>query len=161
MKLLLTMLLSACMQPADSLFYSKLVNDFDRNSLFISINMEFLDYKGRVIVENDDLFNYLSKTRKIDKEQYKKLITQKLKKNEAIVFLNSKVSSEFSKVVSLPIVNKNDQMNPEEFIKQYFNGRVLKDGISDEERTAIVQKLFDWKIAVKIDDETGYLIIVK
>ena len=46
------------------------------------------------------------------------------------------------------------------FINTYFdNSRVIKDGITDQERRAIVVQLFKWEVGSYIDDETGYLVI--
>ena len=43
-------------------------------------------------------------------------------------------------------------------MQKYFNNRVLKDGISVEDKNSILAALFQLKIASKIDDESGYLI---
>lgn len=57
-------------------------------------------------------------------------------------------------------VEANAKKGADEFIKIYFdNGKTLKDGIIVDERTAIIQKLFEWEISSKIDDETGYLVM--
>ena len=48
----------------------------------------------------------------------------------------------------------------EEFLKYYFAGkagRVIKAGISDDEKNAIIEKLFEWQIAASHDDQTGLL----
>jgi hypothetical protein len=159
MKLLLMMLLSSCMHN-DSVFYDKITDDFDRNSWFISIELKSSDYNGKVIIENDDLFYYFNQTEKVDKEQYKKLIKERLESNSSIISgKEDLVKFNFTKVPIIESVNKNAKKGLDKFIQIYFDGKVLKDGIADYERTAIIQKLFEWKIPTKIDDETGYLIL--
>jgi hypothetical protein len=94
----------------------------------------------------------------IDKKQYIKKIKEQLIKKSSIAINNP--NSNFIKVPDIPGVKVNAKKGVDEFIKIYFNnGKTLKDGITDDERIAIIQKLFEWKIATKIDDETGYLII--
>jgi hypothetical protein len=159
MKLLLMILLSSCMHN-DTVFYDKLVNDFDRYSWFITIEIKSSEYNGQVIIENDDLFNYLNQTQKLDKEKYKQIIKGKLENNQSIEIEKASLTKwNFIKVPTIKSVNQNAKNGVDEFIKIYFDGKVLKDGIADDERTVIIQKLFEWKIPSKIDDETGYLIL--
>jgi hypothetical protein len=49
----------------------------------------------------------------------------------------------------------------ENFIKTYFEGRVLKDDIADNERFAIISQLYNFNVTSKIDDETGYLVLYR
>lgn len=103
-------------------------------------------------------FYYLQKQNAVDKEQYQKEIKEKLIKGSSIDILNP--NSSFIKVPNVPSIETNVKKGIDEFIKTYFdNDKTLKDGITDDERTAIIQKLFEWKVASKIDDETGYLVI--
>ena len=43
-------------------------------------------------------------------------------------------------------------------LQKYFENRVLKDGTSIADRNNIISALFNWNIASRIDDESGYLI---
>ena len=107
MKILLILLLSSCMNNTPT-FFDKLLNDFDRYSLFISIKINSLEYSGRVIIENDDLFYYLNQTQKLDKEQYKKVIKEKLIKDGPLdIGKASLVKWNFIKVANIESVNKN------------------------------------------------------
>jgi hypothetical protein len=159
MKLVLIMLLSSCMH-SDSIFYDKLLNDFDRYSWFITIEIKSSEYNGKVIIENDDLFYCLNQTQKLDKEQYKKIIKEKLENNSSIVIGKESLTKwNFVKVPTIERVNQNAKKGVDEFIKIYFDGKVLRDDIADDDRTVVIQKLFEWGVPSKIDDETGYLIL--
>ncbi|GAE84159.1 hypothetical protein [Bacteroides reticulotermitis] len=136
-------------------FIDKVLTDFERYSYYISFPMTNGE---RYIIENDDFFYYLQKQNAVDKEQYQKEIKEKLIKGSSIDILNP--NSSFIKVPNVPSIETNVKKGIDEFIKTYFdNDKTLKDGITDDERTAIIQKLFEWKVASKIDDETGYLVI--
>ena len=152
-------LLVSCMAMKNSKhnFFDKIINDFRDDSYFIVIkNNDKINY----IVENDDLYYYLQKQNTIDKEQYKKEVKAKLINGNVFEIVNP--NSNFIKVPNVPSVVANAKKGADEFNKIYFdNGKTLKDGITDDERTAIIQKLFEWEIASKIDDETGYLVISK
>lgn len=159
MKILFALLLSSCAMNKDTSFYQKITNDFDRYSYFVSIELRSSNYNGIIIIENDDLFNYLQTTQKIDKEKYKEMIKEKLVNHSSLEITNT-TKFNFIEVKEIQTVNVNAKKGVDEFIKKYFdNGKVLKDGITDDERTAIIQKLFEWKIPTKIDDETGYLVM--
>ena len=81
---------------------------------------------------------------------------------ENIPLINEKLDFEewnFIKVGSEAQIDENVEKGMEQYIKIYFDGKVLKDGISDVQRAVIINQLFEWKIACNIDDETGYLVI--
>ncbi|GHN02379.1 hypothetical protein WSM22_38680 [Cytophagales bacterium WSM2-2] len=139
----------------NSTFIDKITSDFRRNSFFISVKaIDGTNY----VIENDDLYYFLQKQKSIGKEQYRKEIKEKLIKGSSIEISNP--NSNFIKVVNVSTVEASAKKGIDEFIKTYFNkGKVLKAGITNNERTAIIQKLFVWEIASKIDDETGYLVI--
>lgn len=160
MKIIFALILSSCTMNKDTSFYQKVINDFDRYSYFISIELHTSNYNGKVIIENDDLYNYLQQTHKIDKEKYKTMIKEKLLNHLSLELSNNNQSqSNFIKVPEIESVNTIAKKGIDEFIKTYFDGKVLKDGVTDDERTVIIQKLFEWEVASKIDDETGYLIL--
>lgn len=141
-------------------FFEKVSNDFDRYSFFVSIQLNKSDSKNVFIIENDDLYNFMQSVQNLSKEQYQNMIKDKLKNNLPLVIQSP--SSYFIKVPNVPSVDVNAKKGIDDFIKTYFdNGKVLKDGITDDERTAIIQKLFEWEIPSKIDDETGYLVIFR
>lgn len=160
MKLLFALLLTSCMKN-DTTFYNRIVDDFRDDSYFVVLEIKNSIYKGKIIIENDELFHYLSQIQKIDKEKYKEIIKEKLV-NHSSLEINSSTKLNYIEVKEIQAVNNNAKNGIDGFIKIYFdNEKVLKDGITDDERTAIIQKLFEWEIATKIDDETGYLILSK
>jgi len=157
MKLFFLLLLNSCMvsKGTQNTFIDKVLTDFERYSYYVSFSMTNGE---RYIIENDDLFYYLQKQNTFSREQYKKEIKEKLINGSSIEIKN--LNSNFIKVSNVPSVEANAEKGLDEFIKIYFdNSKTLKDGIADDERTAIIQKLFKWEIASKIDDETGYLVI--
>ena len=55
----------------NSAFYNKVLNDFDTSSYFIALDIKSPYYKGRAIIENNNLYLFLNKTKRFDKERYK------------------------------------------------------------------------------------------
>lgn len=138
-------------------FYHKITNDFRDNSYFILIKLK---NNRKYVIENDDLFLYYWRTKKYSREQYIKEIKSMLSEH-AVVEID-KITSSFIKAPNLRIVNSYAKKGIDKFIDTYFDNRkTLKNGITDDERIAIIQKLFEWKIASYIDDETGYLVLSK
>lgn len=161
MNILMIALLNFCLifEIEQSSFIDKIINDFERYSWFLVIEIKSSSYNGKIIVENNELFYYLNHSKHLDKEQYKLEIKDKLKHHlpidiQDVSFCQYKIITNNKRVAA------NVKKGKDEFIKIYFdNGTTLKDDITDDERTAIIQKLFEWEIACKIDDETGYLVI--
>ncbi|MBI3141718.1 MAG: hypothetical protein HYZ16_02700, partial [Bacteroidetes bacterium] len=159
MKLLLFAILFSCTQK-DTMFLDKVLNDFDRYSYFVAVELESTDYKGRVIIENDDLYYYFEQSQSLNRSAYKDMMFNKLRSDEPLDIESADLERwNFYKIPSIPSVVQTAEKGVEEFIKTYFDGRVLKDGITDDERTVIIAKLYEWEIPSKIDDETGYLVI--
>lgn len=155
---LLLLTLSSSME--NKKFIKEVISNFDRYSYFVSMEVESPEYKGKVIIENKDLYNYYNQTQNIDKKKYQETMYRLLKTKSTL-----KIKKEdFKKFNFLIIYNdtaiiSNTRMGVDSFIKTYFNGRVLKDNITDKERNIIISKLYDFNIVSKIDDETGYLVI--
>jgi len=157
----MSILLCSCMHNTP-IFYNKLLDDVEGHTYFMTIKIKSIGFIGKIVVENSDLFYYFNQVKKTNRSEYKKMIIRSLERNASIEIGNADlVRWNFLKVPLVNSVNLNVEKGVEQFIKIYFNGNVLKDGITDEERTAIIQKLFEWKILTKIDDETGYLFISK
>jgi hypothetical protein len=55
---------------SNSSFYNKILNDFDTTSYFIAADIKSPFYKGRIIIENNNLYLYLYKTKGYDKGKY-------------------------------------------------------------------------------------------
>ena len=162
MKVLLLILLFSCMQ-SDSVFLDKVLNDFDSYSYFIALDVEAPNYNGKIIVENEDLYYIFQETKGVsNKEEYKAKVKEAIH-NESTLSLNISDFEEWEiyRVLKSRTVNSVFAKGKDRFIAHYFDGRVLKDGISDDERNAIIEKLFEWEMPSKNDDETGYLVIDK
>ena len=160
MKVLLLTLLFSCMQ-SDSTFLDKVLNDFDSYSYFIALDAETPNYKGRIIVENEDLYYIFQKTKGVNsKEEYKTEVKEAIRKKPTLSLnIIDFEEWEIHRVLKSSTVDSIAAKGKDRFIAYYFTGRVLKEGISDDERNAIIEKLFEWEIPGKIDDETGYLVI--
>lgn len=143
-------------------FYDKVLNDFNRYSYFVAVDIKSTTFNGPVIIENDDLFFYLNQTEGVDKNQFKVKVKEKLVNHSAIDIGNSDLTKwDFIKITEIQSINNISAKGADEFIKTYFDGDVLKDGVTDNERAAIIYQLFKWEISSKLDDETGYLVIHK
>ncbi|MDR2037079.1 MAG: hypothetical protein LBQ60_04070 [Bacteroidales bacterium] len=143
-------------------FIKKIISDFDRYSFFVSIEVESPEYRGRVIIENDDLYHYYNQTQNIDKKKYQEIMHRMLQKELTLKIKNEDFNRfNFFKVLNDATIIANTQKGVDNFIKVYFNGRVLKDDITDNERYAIINQLYHFNVLSKIDDETGYLVLYK
>lgn len=159
MKLFFLFLLSSCTigKTTQSSFIDKVLNDFNKYSHFVSIKS--ID-SNIYVVENDDLYYFLKEKKSFSKKRYRKEIRSKLIAQSSIDIVSP--NEDFIKVMNLPSVSDNAKKGIDDFIEIYFdNKKTLKDGITDNERATIINQLFIWKIACKIDDETGYLMISK
>ena len=143
-------------------FIKKVISDFDRYSFFVSLEIKSPDYNGKVVIENDDLYNYYNITQDIDKKTYQE-IAYRMLQTKTTLTINKEDLARFNFLIvpNDKSVIDNAQKGVERFIATYFNGRVLKDNISDNELYMIIYQLYNFKIASKIDDETGYLVIDK
>ncbi len=142
-------------------FFKKVVSDHNRHSYFVVVNVCSPTYNGKIAVENSDLYSFFHAQNKITETSYEKIIIDKLSKNECLKIKTSKLENNFTKVRNIAAVNKTAQKGMKVFVETYFNNNVLKSEINGEYRAAIICKLFEWKIACKTDDESGYLIIVQ
>ncbi len=159
MNLFILILFSSCMKQ-DTAFYKKVLNDFKDYSYFLALEVKSPHYTGLAVIENDDLYSFFRQTGRVDKVQYQSSMQEKLINKSVIDIGNENLKRwNFISVPNKKIVKKNAAKGVEEFIKIYFDGRVLKDGVNDKERAAIIFKLFEFRIPSKIDDETGYLVI--
>jgi hypothetical protein len=143
-------------------FEDKVLNSFFRYSAFLSLNIISDEYNGRIIIENKHLFLYLNKLKGFNKDQYKAFMKDVLLNKSALKL--KKIDSNFIKIKEIESAEIVASKGKQDFIKQYFKNSpgvkgVMKAKISEDEFNAIIAKLFDWKIAAMIDDETGYLVI--
>ena len=51
-------------------FYDIILNNFNENSYYLTFKVESSNYNGDIVIENDDLYYYLQKSKKISKRKY-------------------------------------------------------------------------------------------
>lgn len=160
--IILSMSISACSQKSDNTFVNKIVNDFSRNSYFLIINVSLPKGKVKSIIENDDLFYFFSKLKNYNEHQYKEHAANIISSNQLLTISEDDFSKfGFAKLVNVNSI-QNDAIKGKDFIlNKYFKDGVIIGKRSDEERNFLIELLFKWDIASRIDDETGYLVIEK
>ncbi|OQP64203.1 hypothetical protein [Niastella populi] len=65
----------------------------------------------------------------------------------------------FLRVNEIAEVKQQISHGNEEFISNFFTGKVIKEGLGFDVRNAIIYELFNRQTGSKTDDETGYLYI--
>lgn len=180
-------------------FLDKVLSDDNcRDCYFIVIEAESIPYTGKVVVENDNLRDFLFKTEGVIDTRYKdyakELILSKRKlliedafldnssiRNKYIGHYQFRVVGEFDEVESIaslgcvPFIkyyflgeSLNTIQNPEsvdckEFIrKQNKDLSLTRDGSEElRKQSAIISKLFEWEIPIRMDHYSGWLTISK
>ena len=165
MILLLIYLLSFRSTPSapNDLFLERALSDTNYQSFFIALNIKSRKYEGKAIVENGDLYSYLRRTKKMDKEKYKQVMKELLSTKAALT-IKGKINLRKHGFIIVP-ENKSVEAvalkGREEFLRYYFEKNNIKSNISILDRNAIIYQLFEWKVLAKIDDISGYIIIIK
>lgn len=162
MKILL-FVLSISGTPKDSVFINKVLTDFRRHSYFLSLNIKSTEYNGRIVIENDELYYYFRMNQQINKQEYKELIINVLKGDSSLKIKDANLKKwHFKKSPVIESVEENAKKGINEFINVYFNDRlVLRNGLTDEVRFAVISQLFEWRIPACVDDQSGYLYITR
>ncbi len=141
-------------------FYKKILHDFDTSSYFVALNIKSPDYKGRAIIENNNLYQYLNKAKGLDKKEYIQFMIKTLSHHRALKLSGDDIIAwKFIKVQEVQSVMLVASRGLDNFIEYYFNGSVLNIVVTEIEQNAIISQLFYWKIPAKIGKMTGNLII--
>jgi len=149
----------SCTNP-NSQFFSNVLNDFDSTSYFIAIDIKSPFYKGRTIIENDDLYRLLHQTKGLDRDKYKSFMKRILIHNRTLKVEEKDIELwKFMKVYEVESVIQVANKARDNFIGHYFNGTVMNYGIPEKERNAVINQLFYWGIPAKFDRVTGDVII--
>lgn len=144
----------------NSPFYNKVLNDFDTTSYFIALNIKSPSYKGRTLIQNNNLYRFLQKTKGFDKERYKSFMKRILTHHRALKIEDKDFAVwKFIKVYEIESVMQIADRGRDNFVAYYFNGIVLNYDTTEKEQNAIINQLFYWEIPAKIDKLTGDLII--
>jgi hypothetical protein len=143
-------------------FASYVLNDFDRYSAFLAVDVISDEYSGPVIIQNGDLYYFLNQTSGFNKAKYKASMTKLLLTKAKLRIGKTPLSKwGFLKVSKSDGVLGAGKNGAGSFVSHYFTNGVLNDGIADEDRNAIISTLFEWRIPSRIDDLTGYLVILR
>ena len=150
---------TACTK-VNSAFYDKVLNDFDTSSYFIALDIKSPYYKGRAIIENNNLYLFLNKTKHFDKEKYKYFMKKILTHHRTLKFEDKDlIAWKFIKVYEVESVIQVANRGSDNFVANYFNGKVLNYGLTGKEQNAVINQLFYWEIPARTDKLTGDLII--
>ena len=148
-------------QNPDSLYLHTVTNDFHDHSYFVAVNIISNNKQRKAVVENLKLMLSLESNGYIKREEdYRKMIINFLKYNKAI-----KISSALNDLRRYKFVRGNKKIEEvskkglDKFIKTYFKNGVLKSNVSDEDKPLIISKLFEWRVFVKTEDESGLLYL--
>jgi hypothetical protein len=136
------------------------LNDFDTCSYFIALDIKSPSYKGRTIIENNNLYMYLHLARGFDKSKYLYYMKSTLRHHRALKIEDKDFTAwKFKKVYELESVIQIADRGSDNFVANYFNGRLLNYGLTEKEQNAVINQLFYWEIPAKIDKLTGDIII--
>jgi hypothetical protein len=156
---LLLLILVSCSEKNPA-FYNQVLGNFDKHSYFIALDIRSDEFKGRVLVENNNLFTFLNKTNGWDKERYKSMMKRILIHRRIMKIKNTAdLSLSFIKVKEINKVYLSANKGPDSFIKDYFNGKIFKYETPEDEIYAVINQLFYWKIPIKFDDATGQFML--
>jgi len=144
----------------NSPFYNQVLNDFDTTSYFIAVDIKSPFYKGRTIIENNNLYLYLHKTKGYDKGKYIYFLKRTLRHHRALKVTDKDIVVwKFIKVSEVESVIHIADRGRDNFVANYFNGTVLIPSCTKKEQNAVINQLFYWEIPAKIGKLTGELII--
>jgi hypothetical protein len=156
---LLMLILISCAEK-DNGFYNKVLGDFNKHSYYLALDIRSDDYKGRVIVENNDLYTFLKKTKGLDVKRYKSTMRKTLIHRRVLKIKNTaNLSLNFIKVKEINKVYLSANKGVDSFIKNYFNGKIFRDNTPADEINAVINQLFYWKIPIKFDDITSQFML--
>jgi hypothetical protein len=157
--LVLMNLLTGCTN-VNTAFYNKILNDFDTDSYYVALDIKSSSYKGPVIIENNNLYLFLHKTKGLNKEKYQSLMKAILVHHRALKLDNKNITKwNFIKLSEEESILRIANQGENKFIAHFFNGKALNYGIPEKEQNAIINQLYYWNIPAKIDKMTGELLI--
>jgi hypothetical protein len=144
----------------DTTFYNKVLNNFDSTSYFVALNVKSTSYKGRVIIENNNLYKFLHLEKGFSVKKYQSYMIRIMAHNRYLRIDDKDIEKwNFIKVPEIENVILIANRGRDKFVEYYFNGFMLNYGIPDEERNAVINQLFYWAIPARIDKITGVLMI--
>ncbi len=151
--------LTSCTR-ADNKFYKQVLSDFDSSAYFIALNVKSPEYRGRVIIKNNNLYGFLHEGKGLSKTKYMSYMTRILSHNRSMRIKDRDfLKWKFIRVTEVESVDLVANEGRDKFVDHFFNGVVLNYGIPEEERNSIINQLFFWSIPARFDQLTGDLMI--
>ncbi len=161
-----------CMTTVPDRFLESVVAE--SNSM-LCFKLKTLNFEGKVVIERVDLFDFFLKKYYLSEKSFDSLMIQELQ--DGAIELKDSVDLKryyFHIVKEIESVKINALKGKEEFLKIYFNDYDFKsDSIVKEnyiipnvedveqEHIAVIYQLFQWKIAVIRECESGFWFILK
>ncbi len=129
--------------------------------VFIKVRVETCDQVSEYVVTGDWLLRYLDEQKGINAKKFPKYISNVIKYDSVLKIQID--DSHYSRCVTFNHnVIHSAQRGKEYFIKRYFNkSRYMRRNVANDEISTIIAILFKWRIYVKIDCESGRMIITK
>jgi len=147
-------------------FYKEVISYAHRNGTYVTIDIDSDVYKGKVITQNNRLFQYYYLLKGIKtQEEYESIVYDKLLNNESFnindkKFIDEHLFMEYRHVSEVDSISK---LGKSVFIDYFFN---RNDGVksnmwhkTQHTEAAIIKQLFDWELMCYNDCETGLLIL--
>ncbi|MEM7514536.1 MAG: hypothetical protein AAF388_26645, partial [Bacteroidota bacterium] len=142
-------------------FIDRVLNDFRNQSYYLSLKIESPEVSGKMIIQNLEFYYFLSQNRGVTRENYYETVKNLLSLGSIKLRERDLGKWGFMKVIPSSKIDYFAAKGKEIFVKQFFDGRVILNGITSNEEAAIISRLFEWKVLTHIDDESGYLIITQ
>jgi hypothetical protein len=141
-------------------FFNRIVNDFSRSSYFIVLRADLPDTTSEYLIENDDLFFFFHQKQGWNENDYRTKVLPFLEGKEKLKINKSDIGTyHFNDIKTNRQLEEDAHKGKDFFISKYFSNKAIKENIPDDERNFIIKTLYAWKVASKIDDESGYLIM--
>jgi len=136
MRILLSFFFCLCLVQFGSAqpgrFYDKVLGyDNCKDCYFIVLEVESEAYTGKVLIENDDLQDFLSKTESLDRVRYREYVKDILINRRKVIIKNSYLDGDFLNVKNVSerkfrLLNESEKVNKiasrgcVQFLKYYF-----------------------------------------
>ena len=107
-------------------FYDIILNNFNENSYYLTFKVESSNYNGDIVIENDDLYYYLQKSKKISKRKYIEYLKKHLE-NKLPIKLNGDIflTENFIKLIKNSTIDEDANKGLDFFLTKYFDNKFL------------------------------------
>ena len=149
--------------PCEEKYVDYVLEDFSETSCFLVLNIQDINgRKEKVVIQNHDLYNYLKRKQGIKKKDYTQKLHNILLTNETLQISDTLLwQNGFSKYFEDGKVQVAASKGRDYFLKSFFyDDGDLKDD-STLSLNAIIGKLFEWNIPIRVDCISGSLLAVK